>query len=207
MKNKKIMKKTRRESRISSLPPDLLEEILLEALAASPTPIKDIRYFTQTLLNWLDLGYPENLYLLENFLAEFRPPVASTVKPVDILSVMREAQGRLAGVKVRVLERSMMNWVRQRDVPSRKEKKPLALNMFEMCELQTGLSVVSGVVANDLMLLMRNFRVGGIVVLLERGKEDDISMGGCIEQEEFILFGELREDEEGQTFQFMSIRL
>ncbi|KAH0464661.1 hypothetical protein IEQ34_007447 [Dendrobium chrysotoxum] len=48
MKNKKNMKKTRRESSISSLPPELLEEILLEALAASPTPIKDIRYFRQT---------------------------------------------------------------------------------------------------------------------------------------------------------------
>ncbi|KAL0921667.1 hypothetical protein M5K25_008764 [Dendrobium thyrsiflorum] len=50
MKNKKIMKKTRRDpkSSISSLPPDLLEEILLEALAGSPTPIKDIRYFRQT---------------------------------------------------------------------------------------------------------------------------------------------------------------
>ncbi|KAH0464411.1 hypothetical protein IEQ34_007197 [Dendrobium chrysotoxum] len=48
MKNKKNMKKTRRESSISSLPPESLEEILLEALAASPTPIKDIRYFRKT---------------------------------------------------------------------------------------------------------------------------------------------------------------
>ncbi|KAI0516393.1 hypothetical protein KFK09_009066 [Dendrobium nobile] len=48
MKNKGIMKKPRRESDISSLPPELLERILLEALATSPTPIRDIIYFKQT---------------------------------------------------------------------------------------------------------------------------------------------------------------
>ncbi|KAL0921670.1 hypothetical protein M5K25_008767 [Dendrobium thyrsiflorum] len=52
MKNKKIMKKSRIESSISSLPPELLEGILLEALAASPTPIRDIRYFRQTCKNF-----------------------------------------------------------------------------------------------------------------------------------------------------------
>ncbi|KAH0463929.1 hypothetical protein IEQ34_006715 [Dendrobium chrysotoxum] len=52
MKNKKIMKKPRSESSISSLPPELLEGILLEALAASPTPIRDIRYFRQTCKNF-----------------------------------------------------------------------------------------------------------------------------------------------------------
>ncbi|KAH0464660.1 hypothetical protein IEQ34_007446 [Dendrobium chrysotoxum] len=52
MKSKKIMKKPRRESGISSLPPELLEGILLQALAASPTPIRDIRYFRQTCKNF-----------------------------------------------------------------------------------------------------------------------------------------------------------
>ncbi|XP_028552539.1 uncharacterized protein LOC110106035 [Dendrobium catenatum] len=46
------IKKPRRESYIAFLPPELLERILLEALATSPTPIRDIRYFKKTCKNF-----------------------------------------------------------------------------------------------------------------------------------------------------------
>ncbi|KAH0464081.1 hypothetical protein IEQ34_006867 [Dendrobium chrysotoxum] len=52
MMNKTMKKEAAVESGISSLPPELLEEIILRALSSSPTPIRDIRSLRRTCKNF-----------------------------------------------------------------------------------------------------------------------------------------------------------